>query len=184
MNNGQTKNIISKENEINLKLFQIALKESIIQLFKNIMPRSNQKTIYQTNYIDLEELSRLKRNEIQGNILRKMVSSIINIKCKKDIEIDGKTVNIDFGNELDDEVVEFITRFIAAKCKINIDKKDFEDNFELFSKLIISLNKDYENSNISNIDEIVEKENNSSHLDSTFYYKILNMDANQLLEGA
>ena len=106
-----------------LKQFEVILKKCILDKFGTNLPENKKQLLNNTNYVDDNIMNGLKNgNEIQGRILRLMLDSIIDFKCNKSFTLnDGNTINIMYGEDIENEIIELYANEIAQKYKFNID---------------------------------------------------------------
>lgn len=143
---------------VKLNMFQNILKNCIIDRFNGILPEEVKNKLLLTSFVDVNELKDKKTGvEMQGIILRKMLSCIINIKCKKDLYVNGITQSVDYGVLLEDLIIEYYANDISRRYSFDIIKND-----ELSSKMNI----------VNDIKRI---------LDVHFDMKVLNNNAQELL---
>ncbi len=114
---------MSEEIMNQLKQFETILKNCILDRFKSNLSEDKKNILMSTSYLKAEELSVLKSgNEIQGKILRDMLSSIINIKSTKEFALgNGTNITLPVGEDIEKEIIEFYASNIADKYKFGIN---------------------------------------------------------------
>ena len=106
-----------------LKQFEVILKKCILDRFGTNLPQNKIDIINNTSYVDDNIMNGLKNGEeIQGRILRRMLDSIIDFKCNKDFILKSNVkVNVVYGEDIENEIIELYASEIAHKYKFNID---------------------------------------------------------------
>lgn len=108
-----------------LKQFQTILKRCILDRFKNNLPQDKIDLINKTDFVNIDELKNLNNAlDIQGAILRKMLYSIINITCNKDIQVGNEMKSFEYGKLLNDLLVEHFAIEISGRYKFQIRSDD------------------------------------------------------------
>ena len=147
----QEKRELSESEIKSLERFQNELKRCVQDEFGIYLPYAKVATITKTNYINYDKIAaaRLQTIEdlyaIQGAILRDILDSIIDLTCEKKLEIDtNKWVNIEYGRNLEDGIIEYYAQRIAALYHLTIDKPKNGINLDLamvvYNKLKDKLN--------------------------------------------
>ena len=126
------------ENLNKLKQFESVLKQCLIKRFGSFLPENKVSLLNNTEYIIGNEFTDgMDRNTFQGNILRNMLDSLIDITCLKEISLDGiNTTTIVYGRELEDGVIEYYAQELSRLFKFNInDKPELKENSYLAAML-------------------------------------------------
>lgn len=106
--------------------FQEILKKCIVDRFGGNLSQDKIDKLNSTNFVIESELVHFKTaTEIQGKILRDMLRSIIHIKCIKEFTQDnGSATNIIYGEDIENEIIEFYASNIADRYKFGIDSSN------------------------------------------------------------
>ena len=127
------------ENLNKLKQFESVLKQCLIKRFGSFLPENKLSLLNNTEYIIGNEFTNgnMDRNTIQGNVLRNMLDSLIDITCLKEISLDGiNTTTIVYGRDLEDGIIEYYVQELAKLFKINVNEKpELKEYIDLAIKL-------------------------------------------------
>ena len=128
------------ENLEKLKQFERILKQCLLKRFGAFLPESKVSLLNNTEYIIGNEFTDgSDKRTFQGNILRHMLDSVIDITGIKEISLDGSsgvTSTLVYGKELEDGVIEMYTQELAKLFKLDINQIDeLNDYVELAYKL-------------------------------------------------
>ncbi len=129
------------ENLDRLKEFEKILKQCLLKRFGAFLPEDKISLLNNTEYIIGNEFTDgMDKFQFQGNILRHMLDSVIDITCLKEISVDGSnsavTSTLVYGRELEDGIIELYTQELAKLFKLNINQKEeLKDNVALATKL-------------------------------------------------
>ena len=121
-----------------LKQFESLLKMCLIKRFGSFLPENKISLLNNTEYVIGNEFSdNQDRNTFQGNILRNMLDSLIDISCLKEISLDGiNTTTIVYGRDLEDGVIEYYANELSHLFKFNINEKpELNENLALAIRL-------------------------------------------------
>ena len=119
------------------KQFEALVVKCLINKYGKILPKNKIELLNSTNFLTEEMLSNVSsKEELQGVIVRSVVKSVLNIECKKELSVNGKKEFIDYGNNLENELVEYYSNALAQEYGIEINKIDgLTDNIEMVMKL-------------------------------------------------
>lgn len=114
--------MITKER---LKQFEDFMKKCIVFRFQKFLPESSILILNDTEYIDENELKNEKDiKKLQNDLIRKMMSSLINITCELEIQISEDEIDkVVYGEDLEKGLIELYSKKIAEEYNI-----DFEEN--------------------------------------------------------
>ncbi len=124
-----------------LKQFEKVLKQCLLKRFGAFLPENKISLLNNTEYIIGNEFTDgSDKLTFQGNILRHMLDSIIDITCIKEISLDGYnsgvTSTLVYGRELEDGIIELYTQELAKLFKLNVNQiEELKDNIALANKL-------------------------------------------------
>lgn len=108
-----------------LKQFQYILKRCILDRFNKDLPQEKITKLNNTNYINVDELKGFTSPlDIQGRILKNMLHDILTIVCKKDLQIGSETKTIDYGQLLEELLVEHFAIEISGRYKFQINSDE------------------------------------------------------------
>ena len=155
-----------------LKQFEVILKKCILDRFGSNLPENKKQILNNTNYVDDNIMNGLKTgNEIQGRILRLMLDSIIDFKCEKTFILkNGSSVNILYGEDIENELIELYAADIAQKYKFNINVST--SPLEYANTIKTALNEGFD-FNILNLNSITIMENPNLSLFTANYNEAL-----------
>lgn len=119
------------------KQFEALVVKCLINKYGKILPKNKIELLNSTNFLTEEMLNNVSsKEELQGVIVRSVVKSVLNIECKKALTIEGEKELIDYGNNLENELVEYYSNALAQEYGIEINKIDgLTDNIEMVMKL-------------------------------------------------
>ena len=110
------------------KQFEALVVKCLINKYGKILPKNKIELLNSTNFLTEEMLSNVSsKEELQGVIVRSVVKSVLNIECKKELSVNGKKEFIDYGNNLENELVEYYSNALnikICKCLIKAIYKD------------------------------------------------------------
>ena len=127
---------MQEETYNKLRQFEAALKKCVIDRFKNSISPEKQSLLLGIDFIKTSNLSKVKSGfEVQSIILANMLDCIISFKCTKEFTLeDGTSITIPYGEDIENELIDFYSCDIAKKYKFGIDKVD--KNSDIISKMI------------------------------------------------
>lgn len=126
------------ENLDKLKQFEYVLKQCLIKRFGASLPENKVSQLNNTEYIIGNEFTNdTDRNTFQGNVLRHMLDSIIDVTCLKEISVDGiNTSTLVYGRGLEDGIIEYYTQELSKLFKFNVNEiPELNEYVELVRKL-------------------------------------------------
>lgn len=107
------------------KQFEALVVKCLINKYGKILPKNKIELLNSTNFLTEEMLSNVtSKEELQGIIVRAVVKGVLNIECKKELTIDGKKELIDYGYDLENELIEYYSDELAQEYGIEINKID------------------------------------------------------------
>lgn len=119
------------------KQFEALVVKCLINKYGKILPKNKIELLNSTNFLTEEMLNNVtSKEELQGIIVRAVVKGVLNIECKKELTINGKKELIDYGYDLENELIEYYSDELAQEYGIEINKIDgLTDNIEMVMKL-------------------------------------------------
>jgi hypothetical protein len=119
------------------KQFEALVVKCLINKYGKILPKNKIELLNSTNFLTEEMLNNItSKEELQGVIVRAVFRGILNIECKKELTIDGKKELIDYGQNLENELIEYYSNALVQEYGIEINKIDgLSDNIEMVMKL-------------------------------------------------
>lgn len=119
------------------KQFEALVVKCLINKYGKLLPKNKIELLNSTDFLTEEMLSNVtSKEELQGIIVRAVVKGVLNIECKKELTIDGKKELIDYGYDLENELIEYYSDALAQEYGIQINKIDgLTDNIEMVMKL-------------------------------------------------
>ena len=119
------------------KQFEALVVKCLINKYGKILPKNKIELLNSTNFLTEEMLNNVtSKEELQGVIVRAVFRGILNIECKKELTIDGKKELIDYGQDLENELIEYYSNALVQEYGIEINKIDgLSDNIEMVMKL-------------------------------------------------
>ena len=113
------------ENLTQLKNFEAQLKQCLITRFGSFMPKDKISLLNNTQYVLGNEFADgMKKDSFQGNILRRMLDSIIDVTCIKEISVNGVNPStLVYGRDLEDGLIEYYTQELHLIFNIDVDEK-------------------------------------------------------------
>lgn len=119
------------------KQFEALVVKCLINKYGKILPKNKIELLNSTNFLTEEMLNNVtSKEELQGVIVRAVFRGILNIECKKELTIDGKKELIDYGQDLENELIEYYSNALVQEYGIEINKIDgLSDNLEMVMKL-------------------------------------------------
>lgn len=121
-----------------LKQFEMLVKKCIIAKYGKYIPADKLAFLKETSFIDESILKdATSKSKIQGDVIRRVLYGVIDIKCEKMLEIaDSESTFILYGEYLEKGLIEYYTRRISNEYSIDItERPDLEGNLDLVIKL-------------------------------------------------
>lgn len=143
-----------------LKQFEAILKKGLQEFFGSTLPEDKIALLNKTNYINLNEFKNMTTNkELQGHILRKMLNDLIDLNSQKEIEVEpGKIIPIQYGESLQQAVVEYYAKELSEKYHFDINELPLaQEDVELVVKLKELLDKNFDEQMVNNSAENILK---------------------------
>jgi hypothetical protein len=155
----------------------------LVDRFGSNLSKDKVNLLNSTNYVIESELVHFKTGiEIQGKILRDMLRSIIHIKCVKEITLDnGNTTNIIYGEDIENDIIEFYAANIADRYKfgINSNNKSLTLAFELMDAFGPKFDNIMLNNNVNQILAMNEAALFASNYNNDVNYSNSNITTNE-----
>lgn len=128
-----------------LKQFESLMKQNLIIKFGPFLSDNKIALLNFQSFVDEDIISKCDNNEdkMRGLIVRTLLDNILDIRCKKDLEINGKVETISYGDLLQEILVSYYTKSIADSyqftasglsdeelMKITLLKNELGDDFD------------------------------------------------------
>ena len=105
-----------------IKDFEIKLKEYLVEHFGAFIPQDKISLLNNTSYITKEVLEKNTLDEKKSEITRNMLGSLMDIKCYKEIDINGSTARILYGENLEKALIEYYAKDLSQKFGFDINE--------------------------------------------------------------
>lgn len=107
-----------------MQQFETMIKQNVMAMFGKYLSEEQIKQILETEFIEKSTYQDVKDSAtLQGNIIRCVVNGMINLRCTKEINVNGEDVNVEYGGALQNAAVEYYTQTIAATYGIKVNQK-------------------------------------------------------------
>lgn len=128
-----------------LKQFESLMKQNLIIKFGPFLSDNKIALLNFQSFVDEDIISKCDNNEdkIRELIVRTLLDNILDIRCKKDLEINGKVETVSYGDLLQEILVSYYTKSIADSyqftagglsdeelMKITLLKNELGDDFD------------------------------------------------------
>ena len=123
---------------LKVRQFEDASKIWIINRFGNLIPEEKINLLYSKSFVDEKILENADEpQKIFGAVLRTLLSCVINIKCKKELEVaPNESEPIYYGEYLEKGIIELYVQELASKYNISVDERlDLKDNLDMATKI-------------------------------------------------
>ncbi len=130
-----------------IKQFESLVKKCLIVKFGKFLPENKMAILEYQSFVDEEMIKSCGNDDskLRGTVLRTLLDNVIDVKCKKDLEIDGKIEEIVYGEYLQDALVESYAKYFADMYKFDIDvKPDMDEQLKAVELLKEKLGADFD----------------------------------------
>ena len=117
--------------------FESLVIKCMLSKYGSNLPQNKIELLNSSNFITLEMLSGVSSvEEIQGIITRTVVRNVINVTCRKELLVDDELTLLPYGEDLENQLIEYYTEKLATEYNIKINKIDgLSDNLDMIKKL-------------------------------------------------
>ncbi len=105
-----------------IKDFETKLKEHLIKQFGTFIPENKISLLNSTSYVTKEVLNKSSNDEKKCELTRNMLGSLMDIKCYKEIDINGSMATILYGRNLERALIEYYAQDLSRKFNFNINE--------------------------------------------------------------
>ena len=91
-----------------LKQFESLIKKCLTVKFGKFLPENKIAILNFQSFVDEEMIKQCgdDDNKLRGAVLRTLLDNIVDVKCKKSLKVEGKLEEIDYGEYLEEALVE------------------------------------------------------------------------------
>lgn len=116
--------------------FEALVKRVLMSKYGKMLPSDKVTLLNTTEFLD-DSILKVDPSEVYGEVIRKVVGSIIDVTCTKELHVsEEEAKEIIYGEYLEEGLIEFYSRKIAEKFNLNLeDKPELKDNLEMVQKL-------------------------------------------------
>lgn len=116
--------------------FESLVKRVLMSKYGKMLPSDKITLLNTTEFLD-ESIIKADPSNVYGEVIRKVVGSVIDITCTKELYIsEDEAKDIIYGEYLEEGLIEFYSRKIAEKFNLNLeDKPELKDNLDMVQKL-------------------------------------------------
>ncbi len=124
-----------------IKQFENTLKMLLLETYGKFLPEDKISLLNATNYTTTNLLDGKTSSEIRGDITRRMLDDLIDLRCTKEIVLfDGNTIDITYGGALEETLINYYANQLSEKYHFDINKveglnEDLETVKLLYEKL-------------------------------------------------
>lgn len=156
--------------------FESLVKRVLISKYGKMLPSDKITLLNTTEFLD-ESIIKADPSNVYGEVIRKVVGSVIDITCTKELYIsEDEAKDIIYGEYLEEGLIEFYSRKIAEKFNLNLeDKPELKDNLDMVQKLYEKLGE--------GLDEKVFSEDALEILDAAELEELITECDNQAIES-
>lgn len=156
--------------------FESLVKRVLISKYGKMLPSDKITLLNTTEFLD-ESIIKADPSNVYGEVIRKVVGSVIDITCTKELYIsEDESKDIIYGEYLEEGLIEFYSRKIAEKFNLNLeDKPELKDNLDMVQKLYEKLGE--------GLDEKVFSEDALEILDAAELEELITECDNQAIES-
>ena len=156
--------------------FESLVKRVLISKYGKMLPSDKITLLNTTEFLD-ESIIKADPSNVYGEVIRKVVGSVIDITCTKELYIsEDEAKDIIYGEYLEEGLIEFYSRKIAEKFNLNLeDKPELKDNLDMVQKLYEKLGE--------GLDEKVFSEDALEILDAAKLEELITECDNQAIES-
>ena len=156
--------------------FESLVKRVLMSKYGKMLPSDKITLLNTTEFLD-ESIIKADPRDVYGEVIRKVVGSVIDITCTKELYIsEDEAKDIIYGEYLEEGLIEFYSRKIAEKFNLNLeDKPELKDNLDMVQKLYEKLGE--------GLDEKVFSEDALEILDAAELEELITECDNQAIES-
>lgn len=156
--------------------FESLVKRVLMSKYGKMLPSDKITLLNTTEFLD-ESIIKADPSNVYGEVIRKVVGSVIDITCTKELYIsEDEAKDIIYGEYLEEGLIEFYSRKIAEKFNLNLeDKPELKDNLDMVQKLYEKLGE--------GLDEKVFSEDALEILDAAELEELITECDNQAIES-
>ena len=120
-----------------LKQFESMLKAILMAEYGEFLPEDKISLLNAKNYAEMNYNNSLSESENNGKVVRDMMKDMMNIQCTKEITLEnGETLNINYGEDLEDALIEYYSRNLSQKYGFDINEiPELKDDLETIKLL-------------------------------------------------
>lgn len=158
------------------KEFEALVKKVLIEKYGKMLPSDKITLLNTTEFLD-ESIIKANPNEVYGIVIRKVVGSVIDVTCEKELNVsEDEAKTLLYGEYLEEGLIEFYSRKIVEKFPITLDDKpELKGNLEMVQKLYEKLG--------DGLDEKVFNGNALEILDTAKLEELIIESDNQAIES-
>ena len=130
-----------------VKQFESALKTLLIAKFGKVLPENKIILLNSQSFVDTDMIKQCygDNEKLRGVVLRTLLDNVIDVKCKKDLEVNGNIETVNYGDYLQDSLVEYYARIISQEKGFTIDStQDIDKQIMLIQTLKEKLGDDFD----------------------------------------
>ena len=130
-----------------VKQFESALKTLLIAKFGKVLPENKIILLNSQSFVDADMIKQCygDNEKLRGVVLRTLLDNVIDVRCKKDLEVNGNIETVNYGDYLQDGLVEYYARIIAQEKGFTIDStQDMDKQIMLIQTLKEKLGDDFD----------------------------------------
>lgn len=130
-----------------VKQFESALKTLLIAKFGKVLPENKIILLNSQSFVDADMIKQCygDNEKLRGVVLRTLLDNIIDVRCKKDLEVNGNIETVNYGDYLQDGLVEYYARIISQEKGFTIDStQDMDKQIMLIQTLKEKLGDDFD----------------------------------------
>lgn len=130
-----------------VKQFESTLKTLLIIKFGKVLPENKFILLKSQSFVDTNMIKQCygDNEKLRGLVLRTLLDNVIDVRCKKDLEINGNIETINYGDYLQDGLVEYYAKIISQENAFSIDsKQDIDEQIMLIQTLKGKLGDDFD----------------------------------------
>lgn len=130
-----------------VKQFESALKTLLIAKFGKVLPENKIILLNSQSFVDADMIKQCygDNEKLRGVVLRTLLDNVIDVRCKKDLEVNGNIETVNYGDYLQDGLVEYYARVIAQEKGFTIDStQNMDKQIMLIQTLKEKLGDDFD----------------------------------------
>lgn len=130
-----------------LKQFESLIKQCLTAKFGKVLPENKIALLSFQSFVSEDMIKKCNGDEdkLRGIVLRTLLDNVIDVRCKKELEIDGKMEEVIYGEYLQDALVEHYAIYFKDLYKFDIDMiPDMEEKLKAVTILKEKLGDDFD----------------------------------------